>query len=823
MDKTRLHFRLVVFVLAGFFPLIAYPQEDSAWIAKGCPPDADMNALMSLDQAVSKAIMSALRAGDYRSAFRYAVDFQNCLKSLGEVVSLMFSGRLEVLDRVICGAPLGVFEVEQKIDPDLGHLAVSMCPKPADTPPQSKEEWDQWRDEVVRYLVLQASVNDLAFVRREALGFIDREALRRLVEQSKVEKSQKPEQPEEREQEGKGAAPPAQQKPPSDSEKSEIVPQALIIAVTASAALGDFSDIVQLFPDKDSLCTFELLRLWFLLHASTIAQKQPPSALSLAMKRIATSVPLSDIVKTVKKASEAYGPKCVLVSATASLALASLGGEGLDKEVQEGRVQEISFLVSNAEIPVLLGSPASREKVFLALAGEKDGEEKALALCQAGQSAMEDKRYKDALAHFESALLVKKDALCGLSGKVLALLGLKQAVGDAITSYLQAKPSADDVQALLRSCEDDQKLTLLAQAVFKANSKVQDENATRALIALVDAKPGTKPADAVVGVVDRLGSGFSKDEKAIANLIAFRHYALMKRNDKARIALSRAYSGGEEPSDNLKQVSLNLAMFLLHNRHFEPLKDFLGVAVPKKVFANVALAQIAKDLALLGERGMAKGLIARVEKEGLEGKDLVLAVAEAYSHLDMGEKALKVFEKIGPEATWDNKVYFVKGRIEMGLRKYREAHAALTKAYQLGNNDLDAIYFRGLTRLLMGDAEGAEQDFSKCVEMGAKSAEVLGGLAYSYFDNQKYEEAERTFREAIALDEKGADNHIGLALSLFRLNRLEDAKKAFERACTYEKAMKAGYKEAEKRGFVYSDIEKKAWDEMLEAFRKMKK
>jgi|GEM_PF-5916489 len=808
--------RYQTYVLMAAFACVSSvtsAQEDAQWVTRSCPREANISDLASFDQMVSKAIMSALRASDYRTAFRYAVDFKTCLTGLGEAVSTIFSGRLEVLDRVICAAPLGVFEVEQRIDPDLGKIAVSMCPKPPISPPKGKEQREQWKDEVLRYLVLQASVGDLPFVRREALAYIDKQAIKQLVEVSK-ERGEGEAGKQKAESEGG--------EPALDDDIRQLLSQALILAVVASSALGDFADIVKLFPDEDALCTLDLLKMWILMHASVMAQKQPASALSLAIKRMVTTASLSDMVNTVKEVSEKYGSKCVLVSAAATLALTSFGDEGIDRAVQEGQVNQIAYLLSKADVPMVFGSAASREKVFVAVADESEGHAKVEAICQAGKAAAEDKRYEDALVHFQRALAIEGNALCALAGKILALLALKQNIGSTVTQFLKAKPSADDIQALLGSCSDEEQLTQLAQAIYKANMRIQDDNATRALIGLMDAKPGSKAADAVTGTVERLKATFPKDEKAIANLIAFRHHALMKREKKARLALTRAFLGVREPSEHLKEVSVRLAMYLLHNRHFSALKDFLGVAVRKKVFAIQTLAEIAKDLALLGERSTAKGLVARIEREGLQGKEVILAVAEAYSHLDMGEKALKIFEKIGPEGTWDHRTYFVKGRIEMGLKRYREAHAAFTKAYQLGN-EIDAIYFRGLTRLLMGDAEGAEQDFSKCIEMGFKTDAVLGGLAYAYFDGQKYEEAERTFREAIRLQEQSPDNYIGLALSLFRLNRLEEAKEAFDRACAYEKAMKMGYKEAEKKGFVYSDIEKKAWDEMLQAFEMMKK
>ncbi|NOZ01159.1 MAG: tetratricopeptide repeat protein, partial [Deltaproteobacteria bacterium] len=154
--------------------------------------------------------------------------------------------------------------------------------------------------------------------------------------------------------------------------------------------------------------------------------------------------------------------------------------------------------------------------------------------------------------------------------------------------------------------------------------------------------------------------------------------------------------------------------------------------------------------------------------------------------------------------------------------RYRDAAVAYGKAADQARGECEPLFYRGLVRLLMGDPQGAEQDFNRCLELGDKSHQVYGGLGYARFDQSRFEDAVAAFKKALGINPGTADNHIGMALALFRLGRNDESRAAFEKAVKLEPSMKSGYQEAEKKGYIYSEVEKKAWEDMLSAFQRQR-
>ncbi len=293
---------------------------------------------------------------------------------------------------------------------------------------------------------------------------------------------------------------------------------------------------------------------------------------------------------------------------------------------------------------------------------------------------------------------------------------------------------------------------------------------------------------------------------------------MSRQEREANRILKEAFSVARPETEGVTEGTAALLRWLAASDHVRVLDRAVALARAARVVEAPVLAQVGAIRGERGDRRRAKALLREAIRARPSGTDDWLVIADAYARIGEPTKASAALDKAGPEASWDRRHFMIRGRIEMERRRYREAAVAYTRASDLARDECEPLFFRGLVRLLLGDAEGAAQDFERCMALGDDSSQVLGGLAYAHFDQSAWDKAERTFREAIAKDEKTADNHVGLALTLFRQGRLDEARRSFERAVELEPAMKKGYAEAEKKGYVYSAIEKKAWTEMVRAF-----
>ena len=260
--------------------------------------------------------------------------------------------------------------------------------------------------------------------------------------------------------------------------------------------------------------------------------------------------------------------------------------------------------------------------------------------------------------------------------------------------------------------------------------------------------------------------------------------------------------------------------WLAEKKHYGMLDDVLKMAQAKGVVSIITLANVAAMIGEVGERTRATKLLMMAEVMGPSKKQEWQAIADAYARMDNVAKATIALSHVGPQEDWDFAAWMTRGRIDMSHKHYREAVVAYGRASELDREDSSPLYFRGLVQLLLGDTDGARADFESCIKLGDQSSQVLGGLGYALFDLARYEEAEERFRLAIKKNEKMADNHLGLALTLFRMGRMDDAKSAHVRAIAEDSVMGRGLKAAEVKGYVYSEVEKKAWEDFL---REMKK
>lgn len=844
------------------------------WIGDACPSSPDLMALMRLDQVAGKAVNEWLRTGRYRDAHALAVRYLDCLKRLGIVGSgqepeMLFEGvvapRIAMLEQVLCFLPLVIVEVEQKVDVDLAVRSLERCPRPPPSPPGDREAW---AESVRRYLHLVAAVRPPAEVLEEALAFLG--ALRDAGLPFPDRRAAAPDtgdrtpgdasggQAESAEDDSGGEAAPAR----SEDQGPDPVFAAMVLGVGAAVAAGDVNGILRVAsagsekPAEDEACSSAFLAALGVMQTmvglppSSHVQMARKAALPILETVLVSRAPFEARMRTVREVVQRFGPgravppeessspgrPCVVPQVVASLVLASLDGETADRAVAEGRVEDLALLVSTTGIPVALpGSADSRCQVLRLVADRATGDEnRGRWLCALGDAAMAAGRLADAVKAFESAASLSEGPGkgCGTRGRLRALVADPTADPERIVvaarAFLETGPDAPDVYGIVAGAPDSRGKVSAIRALSEAGREARGASAgegglaeavLEALIKVVDADPGSEAAQRALLAVTKAGGPVRPEDRVIWGLVSARHHVVMGREREGNRVLKEAFSLAGPDTEGVKEGTAALLRWLAANDHVRVLDQAVTLARTARVVEASVLAQVGAIRGERGDRERAKALLRQAVLARPSLEEEWLTIADAYARMDEPALASAALDKAGPEASWDRRHYMVRGRIEMVRHRYREAAVAYTRASDLSRGECEPLFFRGLVRLLVGDAEGAIQDFEQCMALGEESSAVLGGLAYAHFDLSAWDRAEQTFRQALAKDEKTADNHLGLAMTLFRQGRLDEARRSFERAVELEPAMKKGYVEAEKKGYVYTAIEKKAWTEMVRAFR----
>lgn len=829
-------------------PRLATPDTENLvrWIGDACPALPDPMGFMRLDQVAGKAVNDWLRTGRYREAHALAVRYLDCLKPFDgreeDLVSTLVGPRVNMLEQVLCFLPLVLTEVEQKVDPDVTASSLKRCPRPAEIANGDAD----WAESVRRYLhllaavrppreVLEASLKYLAAMRKAGLpmpgvepegppGGAQTESDKKTMEDTEVSAPE-------------GGEPPS----PPEIQGPDPVFAAMVLGVAAAVASGDIDALLQVVgaTSVDDACSSSFLAALGVMQALPLPRR---AALPILQGALVSRVPWESRLHAVDAAiarfgsSSRKGKPCVIPQVVASLVLSSFDSDTVDQAVAEGRVESVARVVATASIPVSWpGSPASRVEVLRVVAARAEGdEERARWLCALGDACLAAGQVRESVEAFDTAFSLERHTQnrCASIGRLRARIADPDAAFEEVESaagaFLEEEPDALTIYGLISDAPDARaKATVIralqdaARALSARKGSNQALDAVQeAFIKIVDRDPGSDVARIALDAIQKIGEPKDPGERMILGLVLGRHYVVVRREKDAMRVFQKAFSSAGPDIEGAKEGTAALLRWLAVNDHVRVLDRVVDMARRSGVADPPILAQVG---AIRGERGdiaRARALLRLAVLARPTSPEDWVVIADAYARIGDPTSASGALDKAGPEATWDRRHFMIRGRIEMDRRRYREAAAAYTKAADLSRGDCEPLFFRGLVRLLLGDADGAVEDFEQCIALGDDSHQVLGGLAYAHFDQSSWEEAERVFRRALAKDEKTADNHIGLALTLFRMGRLEEARRSYERAVELEPAMKKGYTEAEKKGYVYSSIEKKAWAEMLEAFRK---
>lgn len=101
------------------------------------------------------------------------------------------------------------------------------------------------------------------------------------------------------------------------------------------------------------------------------------------------------------------------------------------------------------------------------------------------------------------------------------------------------------------------------------------------------------------------------------------------------------------------------------------------------------------------------------------------------------------------------------------------------RAVETYPENTQALYNRGLVRLIEGQYKGAAEDMLLMTAAAPENASVYHWLGLAHASMEEYAEAEANLRRALELDTQDTEARINLGVTAYKQGRLEDAKAAF--------------------------------------------
>jgi len=116
-------------------------------------------------------------------------------------------------------------------------------------------------------------------------------------------------------------------------------------------------------------------------------------------------------------------------------------------------------------------------------------------------------------------------------------------------------------------------------------------------------------------------------------------------------------------------------------------------------------------------------------------------------------------------APQDPRLHAIRGRLFDGQRQWAEAIQDFDSAISLDPNPPATRFFRrGQSRTMVGDLQGALQDFERCAELQPRSADAYCEIGHIHYYKGRLVEAKAAFERALELmPERYADEKVLLA------------------------------------------------------------
>jgi tetratricopeptide (TPR) repeat protein len=244
----------------------------------------------------------------------------------------------------------------------------------------------------------------------------------------------------------------------------------------------------------------------------------------------------------------------------------------------------------------------------------------------------------------------------------------------------------------------------------------------------------------------------------------------------------------------------------------------------QKAFSYYCLANIYcyAKLDYKTSLGYAEHAINLIENNNTLLNDVYLIIIDIYLVKKDFSQAMDYANKsiaLSPENEWN---YISRANILQLNKNYNDAIKDCNKAINI-NSKNSAIYgLLGVIYQKQNLLNKAFEEYKKGIELSPGYYGNYNNIAFIYFDQKKYNEAKTNFEKSLNINNQYKDSYAGLAITYLRLGNVELALSNYKKAIELDKNYDGNIKAIIDEGMFYSDVELKAFDELLAKMKNKK-
>ncbi len=542
---------------------------------------------------------------------------------------------------------------------------------------------------------------------------------------------------------------------------------------------------------------------------------------------------LESLLKAAADGLKTQGADCALTSLAASLALNEMDFDHADRlAAPDGVDSFVSIVVADNGRSLIPGNSASRVTV-LTQAVKVSGmssEVRGGRLCELGLALLEEGLPREADDAFRRARaeLPESGMPVAFAGHFLVAMHKSgSGVADrdiAARNLLMSNPSDDLLNGVLDHLGGPNDRVRAIESLFRA-SFATGETAigivANWVVGLVDSRPGSPEASRCVALMEENSVGEDESARLVWLAIRARHEFVKGDSDAGFGAVDSLIKlASSNPSPVAARMLAKVASGMIQNRKPEIAVGIVTRAARKAALSGGDVARTAIETWNAGFKKEAATML-RIAKtvNGNESADQVWIATAAVTMQNL-PAATEAVSKFGDRSEWGMPERLAYAAFLMLKKDFAGVVAELSGGTDDQEMGCVELSLRALALMMNGDPAAAESDFRSCMLSQGAEANLLSGLAWSLFDQKKYDEAIDYFAAALTAFRDSPDSNVGMALALFRNGDLERARLYWEKAIEAEPVFTKGPVFAGKAGYLFSTIQRKAWVEMRVALGK---
>ncbi|HOU53719.1 MAG TPA: tetratricopeptide repeat protein [Myxococcota bacterium] len=840
----RHHLPAAVFLLTLppllLLPERALPEETEettdlvSEVIRDCPRNRDPGGYQELEARTLDRVRLAISTGRIREAHAATEALIAChARQQQSRRGQEFSERLR---RTFCRVTLRLVEQERNASPEQVRRARELCPVPSESPPDGENAIRRWGEDARRHLLFLSLVEDSSRTFREARD--SARALRKTGLWTGLLDEQGPPTSERSgvvltdtlSLEGDDSEDFSWDRAPGTTPNPLVTAETLLLA--SGMATNRLEEVFSLMGGQEALCRSTLLQDEHFLSRFPIEDR---SALRLAVNHVLASGIPDPLAALLDQAQQRLPEEeCPFNRFVAWLVASSLKGPDVDLLVSHQQAHVVARFFR--EIPALVkvpGSEASRQAILGYLLEPPPFEGQEDRRCELARSLLKTGSYQAALNLW--AARSSEQAPCSLGLRIEAGLLLEMERGveqegltSALTDLLSGSPASEDIQEVLSQPRPVEAQVLLVRrlgdlAVRKERDAPARHAVLRSLALLAQAQVGTPVAGKAIEFAMLGGWEEDPEEMPLLLQVACRHHLLVHQPEQSREAWRGSLAALQPGMEKARDAFWMLTVWLVEQgyeswirRDRSEWSRVLPSSPP--IASQVALAMARRGLGDLAVQVLRHATMEMRTKRPLDASSRMV-LADAWITLGRPDIAGTLLSSRGGPVGVEVISPTLLARKALAEHRYDAAIDLLTDLLSRQPKDPDGLYLRAMVWLVSGRPEQAEKDLLVCLESGQPSAALLGGIGFARFDQGRPAEAEESFRRALELKADSPDNQVGLVLSVFRQGRLEEARGIWEQTLRTHPLFRKGLDDAERAGYLYSPVEKKAWRDFHKALR----